>query len=97
MLHEDGDIAATNKNNDLFICLPDGGDADTLTDGCVRVATLNDLPTNDPAAANHGVGAEWTGGFFDPSGTHFFVSVQHNMAGFGVILDITGFENIGHD
>ena len=97
VLHEDGDIAATNKNNDLFICLPDGGDADTLADGCVRMATLNDLPTNDPAAANHGEGAEWTGGFFDPSGKHFLVSVQHNMTGFGVILDITGFENIGHE
>lgn len=96
VLHEDGDIAATNKNNDLFICLPDGDDADTLTDGCVRMATLNDLPTNDPAAANHGEGAEWSGGFFDPSGKHFFVSVQHNMTGFGVILDITGFENIEH-
>jgi hypothetical protein len=94
VLHEDGDIAATGKNNDLFICLPDGADADTLTDGCVRMGTLNDLPTNDPAAANHGEGAEWTGGFFDPTGKHFFVSVQHNMTGFGVVLDITGFDNI---
>ena len=95
VLHEDGDIAATNKNNDLFICLPDGADADTLTDGCVRMGTLNDLPTNDPAAANHGEGAEWTGGFFDPTGKHFYVSIQHNMTGFGVVLDITGFENVG--
>jgi hypothetical protein len=94
VLHEDGDIGATNKNNDLFICLPDGGDADTLTDGCVRMGTLNDLPTNDPASANHGEGAEWTGGFFDPTGKHFFVSIQHNMTGFGVILDITGFDNL---
>jgi secreted PhoX family phosphatase len=94
VLHEDGDIGVTGKNNDLFICLPDGMDADALTDGCVRMATLNDLPTNDPAAANHGEGAEWTGGFFDPSGQHFYVSVQHNMTGFGVLLDITGFANI---
>jgi hypothetical protein len=96
VLHEDGDIGATKKNNDLFICLPDGSDADTLTDGCVRMATLNDLPTNDPLAPNHGEGAEWTGGFFDPTGKHFYVSVQHNMTGFGVVLDITGFSNIGH-
>lgn len=96
VLQEDGDIGATNKNNDLFMCLPDGGDADTLTDGCVRMGTLNDLPTNDPAAENHGEGAEWSGGFFDPSGKHFYVSVQHNMTGFGVVLDITGFHNIGH-
>jgi Alkaline phosphatase PhoX len=94
VIHEDGDTAATGKNNDLFICLPDGADADGLTDGCVRMATLNDLPTNDPASANHGEGAEWTGGFFDPTGEHFFVSVQHNMTGFGVILDITGFKNL---
>ena len=96
VLHEDGDIATTNKNNDLFICLADGADADTLTDGCVRMGTLNDLPTNDPAAANHGEGAEWTGGFFDSTGKHFYVSIQHNMTGFGVVLDITGFDNVGH-
>lgn len=94
VIHEDGDIGATNKNNDLWICLPDGMDADTLTDGCVRMATINDLPTNDVAAANHGEGAEWTGGFFDPTGKHFYVSVQHNMTGHGVILDITGFDNV---
>jgi hypothetical protein len=47
-------------------------------DGCIRVATLND-PT-----------AEWTGGIFDASGRHFYVSVQHNITGSGVILDITG-------
>ena len=34
--------------------------------------------------------AEWTGGFFDASGTHFVVSVQHNISGHGVILDSTG-------
>ena len=35
-----------------------------------------------------------------PSGRgskHFLVSVQNNMTGFGVILDITGFDNVGHD
>jgi hypothetical protein len=44
----------------------------------VRIGTLNDLH------------AEWTGGFFDQTGTHFYVSVQHNVTGHGVILDITG-------
>jgi hypothetical protein len=97
VIHEDGDIGTTNKNNDLFMCLPDGGDADSLSDGCVRMATLNDLPTNDPAAPNHGEGAEWTGGLFDSTGQHFYVSVQHNMTGFGVLLDITGFNNLRHD
>ena len=56
----------------------DGDDADGLSDGCIRIATLNDL------------NAEWTGGVFDDSGRHFFVSVQHNVTGHGVVLDITG-------
>ena len=46
-----------------------------------RVATLNDLT------------AEWTGGIFDASGRHFYVSVQHNISGKATILDITGWDN----
>ena len=42
--------------------------------------TLNDLT------------AESTGGFFDASGTHYYVSIQHNSSGFGTILDITGWK-----
>jgi hypothetical protein len=81
IIHEDGSTAGAqggDRNNDLWSCLDDGGDDDTLSDGCVRVGTLNDLD------------AEWTGGFFDPSGKHFYVSIQHNSSGFGTILDITG-------
>lgn len=44
----------------------------------MRIGTLNDLT------------AEWTGGIFDRFGDHFYVSVQHNATGHGVILDITG-------
>jgi hypothetical protein len=29
-------------NDDVWACLPDGNDSDTLTDGCVRVMTLKD-------------------------------------------------------
>jgi hypothetical protein len=29
-------------------------------------------------------------GVFDRSGNHFYVSIQHNVTGHGVILDITG-------
>jgi hypothetical protein len=76
--HEDGDGPMVGRNNDLWSCLDDGDDADQLSDGCVRVGTLNDLT------------AEWTGGIFDHWGTHFYVSVQHNVTGHGVILDITG-------
>lgn len=80
ILHEDGDGAELTpaRNNDLWDCLSDGGDDDLLSDGCVRIATLNDL------------GAEWTGGVFDRYGKRFFVSVQHNVTGFGVVLEVTG-------
>jgi hypothetical protein len=79
ILHEDGDSPITRgRNNDLWACLDDGDDDDSLSDGCIRVATLNDLT------------AEWTGGIFDASGTRFYVSVQHNISGHGVILEISG-------
>jgi secreted PhoX family phosphatase len=88
VIHEDGDgpILTPPRNNDLWDCLPDGADDDTLTDGCIRVASINDLEGNE------GDGAEWTGGVFDATGTHFFVSVQHNVTGQGVVLDITGWK-----
>jgi len=83
ILLEDGDavgFAVDPHNNDMWACLEDGGDVDTLSDGCIRIATLNDL------------NAEWSGGFFDRRGKHFYVSVQHNVTGHGVILDITGWK-----
>ncbi len=80
VIHEDGSTGASfnNRNNDLWDCLDDGRDENTLSDGCIRIGSLNDFD------------AEWTGGFFDPSGKHFYVSVQHNSSGYGTILDITG-------
>jgi hypothetical protein len=83
IIHEDGSTVGAqggDRNNDLWDCLDDRSDDDSLTDGCVRIGTLNDLD------------AEWTGGFFDPTGKHFYVSVQHNSSGFGTILDITGWK-----
>jgi len=78
IIHEDGDQLL--GNNDLWDCLPDGADDNLLSDGCVRIGTLNDLE------------AEWTGGIFDASGNQFFVSVQHNVTGHGVVLEITGWK-----
>jgi hypothetical protein len=79
VLHEDAETGAEfPHNNDLWDCLPDGPDQDLLSDGCVRVATLNDLT------------AEWTGGIFDAAGKRFFVSVQHNISGEATILEIDG-------
>jgi len=79
IIHEDAETTFEfPHNNDLWDCLPDGKDQDLLSDGCVRVATLNDLT------------AEWTGGIFDASGTRFFVSIQHNISGKGTIIEIDG-------
>jgi len=85
IVHEDGETTYTgsgigNHNNDLWSCLDDGGDDDLLADGCIRIATLRDLE------------AEWTGGIFDATGQHFYVSIQHNDSAKGVILDITGWK-----
>jgi secreted PhoX family phosphatase len=83
IIHEDADTNTALQgphNNDLWDCLPDGSDANLQSDGCIRIASLNDLT------------AEWTGGIFDASGEHFYVSVQHNISGKGVILDITGWK-----
>lgn len=33
-----------------------------------------------------------TGGLFDPSGKSFYVSIQHNVSGFGTILKLTGWK-----
>ena len=79
---EDGDGPEVGRNNDIFSCQDDGADdADLLSDGCARVVTLNDL------------NAESTGGIFDASGTRFWVSIQHNVTGHGVVLEITGWKN----
>lgn len=83
VIHEDRDAVEMTGgpypfNDSIWMCLEDGADADTLSDGCIRIATLNDL------------NAESTGGFFDDSGRHYYFSVQHNVTGHGVILDVTG-------
>src|SRR6266550_1201600 len=74
VIDEDGDGPSEGRNNDIWACLDDGDDADDQSDGCLRVATLNDLT------------AEPTGGTFDKYGDHYYVSIQHNVTGHGVIL-----------
>jgi secreted PhoX family phosphatase len=86
IINEDGstgDNIDGSRNNDIWDCLDDRADDDTLSDGCVRIASLNDLD------------AESTGGFLDSTGTHYYVSIQHNSSGFGTILDITGWGSQG--
>lgn len=78
IIQEDGDGPSVGRNNDIFSCLDDGNDADLLSDGCIRILTINDL------------NAETTGGLFNAAGSRYWVSVQHNVTGHGVILEITG-------
>jgi hypothetical protein len=77
---EDGDGPEVGRNNDIFSCLDDFADDDMLGDGCIRIATLNDLT------------AERTGGVFDACGKRFWVSIQHNVTGHGVVLEIGGWK-----
>jgi secreted PhoX family phosphatase len=74
------------RGNDLWICLPDGADDDTLSDGCVRFASVRDTS------------AEPTGFIFLGSGRSAFVNIQHravnDAAGagnHGALLRISGF------
>jgi len=80
VMNEDGEgpTYATKRNNDIWACLDDGEDADKLSDACVKLMTLNDLT------------AESTGGVFDATGTRYFVSIQHNLTGHGIILEVNG-------
>ena len=84
LMNEDGEgpAFATPRNNDIWNCLDDGDDDDNLADACVKVMTLNDLS------------AESTGGLFDGRGEAYYVSIQHNVTGHGVILKVTGWRNV---
>jgi secreted PhoX family phosphatase len=90
---EDGPTSITTptgvqpRGNDLWICLPDGDDDDTLSDGCVRFASVKDTS------------AEPTGFIFLGSGESAFVSIQHravnDAAGagnHGALMKISGFK-----
>lgn len=82
LVQEDGEgpDATPPRNNDIWSCLDDGADKDNLADACVKVISLNDR------------NAESTGGVFDASGKRYFVSIQHNVTGHGVILEINGWQ-----
>jgi hypothetical protein len=90
---EDGPVSVVTKTNptvtelrgnDLWICLPDGSDNDSQTDGCVRFASLRDTSS------------EPTGFIFLGSGEEAFVSLQHRAVdeanGRGSLMKISGFK-----
>jgi secreted PhoX family phosphatase len=97
---EDGPTSVMTANgeqprgNDLWICLPDGDDDDTLSDGCVRFASVRDTS------------AEPSGFIFVGNGESAFVNIQHrhvnDLAGagnHGALVKISGFkihEKHGH-
>lgn len=76
--------ATETRGNDIWICLPDGADDDTQTDGCVRMASLRDTSS------------EPSGFIFLGSGEEAFVSLQHRSVdeanGRGSLMKISGFK-----
>ena len=82
VLHEDGDDPAWARTTTSGTACPTVRTTTSRRTAASAIATINDLVGD----------AEWTGGVFDASGKRFFVSVQHNMTGFGVILEIDGWK-----
>jgi uncharacterized protein DUF839 len=80
VINEDGEgpTYPTKRNNDIWGCLDDGDDADKVSDACVKLMSINDLT------------AETTGGVFNHNGTRYFVSIQHNITGHGIIVEVNG-------
>jgi len=75
------------RGNDLWICLPDGKDGDTLSDGCVRFASIRDTT------------AEPTGFIFYGSGEAALLHIQHRAyndnlgaSNHGALVKISGFK-----
>ncbi len=75
----DGNLVAL-RGNDVWACLPNGGDRDVMTDGCVRILSLADTS------------AEPTGLIFDARGDTAYLNIQHRAGGKGAMLKVTGFK-----
>ena len=59
-------VIEDNPNGDIFACLPDGGDRDIKTDGCVKILSVKDTS------------AEPTGFRFTADGRTAYLSIQHS-------------------
>jgi hypothetical protein len=83
------DETTEERGNDVWMCLPDGGDRDVQTDGCIRIMSLKDTAS------------EPTGWIFTASGRTAYVSLQHRATGVGALMKVTGFDlhrrHSGHD
>ena len=78
---------AAKRGNDIWMCLPDGDDDDTLSDGCVRIASIRDTT------------AEPSGFIFLGSGEEALVHIQHRKVNddagagnHGALVRISGFD-----
>lgn len=81
-------VIEDHRNGDVFACLPDGGDRDLHSDGCVRALSLGDGS------------AEPSGFIFNADGTAAYLSIEHSddalmprVDDFGTddVVKITGF------
>ena len=68
-------VIEDNPNGDIFACLPDGGDRDIKTDGCVKILSVRDST------------AEPSGFEFDASGTVAYLAIQHSADGNIPVVD----------
>lgn len=59
-------VIEDHANGDIFACLPDGGDRDLKSDGCVRLLSLRD-PSAEP-----------TGFIFTGDGSTAYLSIEHS-------------------
>ncbi|WP_461482045.1 alkaline phosphatase PhoX [Porticoccus sp.] len=75
-------VIEDHRNGDIFGCLPDGGDRDIKTDGCVKVLTVKDQS------------AEPTGFGFFGDGQSALLSVQHSGDDDALDVDDYGTDDI---
>jgi Bacterial protein of unknown function (DUF839) len=59
-------VIEDNPNGDVWSCLPDGADADMMTDGCIKILSVKDSS------------AEPTGFIFAPDGETAYLNIQHS-------------------
>jgi hypothetical protein len=59
-------VIEDNPNGDVWSCLPDGSDADEMSDGCVRILSIADTS------------AEPTGFILSPDGNSAYLNIQHS-------------------
>lgn len=75
-------VIEDHNNGDIFACLPDGGDRDIKTDGCVKILSVKDSS------------AEPTGFMFSADGRTAYLSIQHSRDGLMPQVDNYGTDDV---